>query len=403
LGHGIDDYTGWSDQELVMRTRDGDRNAFGELWSRHRACAVAAARSITARFDPEDLTAEAFTRVYRTIACGGGPQGAFRPYLMAAVRNAAAEWGRKQRELSIGEYAETLEDPESSEERTLAALDGGLTVQAFRALPSQWQEALWYSEVEELKPREIAVLLGISARAASALIFRAREGLRQAWIRAHLAAAPEGSECQWTVNRLGQLARRKLSASDSSRVERHLDECVRCTMAATEAESVASRLTLVLLPLIIGTAGASGYRAFVQDRALGETFALEQTGTQRADSFSPVRAPARPAAVLAGAGFGAAALIVAVVAFTAPADSPSSVSLPASAPSTPQANATEPPVHGPATPVDGGHPEPGAPSEPTPPSDAPAPRQAAPPVAAPCTGPRSVRPATTARPGPPTG
>ena len=44
---------------------------------------------------------------------------------------------------------------------------------------------LWHTEVEQQKPADIAPLLGMSANSVSALAYRAREGLRQAFLSQH--------------------------------------------------------------------------------------------------------------------------------------------------------------------------------------------------------------------------
>ena len=84
-----------SDDELVLATRAGDSRAFGVLWARHSPAALRAARSITSSIDPEDLVSEAFAKTFSAIRNGGGPTDAFRPYILAAVRSAAATWGGK--------------------------------------------------------------------------------------------------------------------------------------------------------------------------------------------------------------------------------------------------------------------------------------------------------------------
>ncbi|MEV7618498.1 sigma-70 family RNA polymerase sigma factor, partial [Microbacterium sp. NPDC089321] len=144
------------------------------------------------------------------------------------------------------------------------ALDRGLTAQAFRSLPSRWQEVLWYSEIEQMKPAEIAPLLGMSTGAVSQLSFRAREGLREAWIQAHLRNAGEDSECHWTIENLGAHSRGNLGSRAQQRVDRHLESCARCMIVAAEAQDVSNRLALVLLPLVLGVSGASAYLASLQ-------------------------------------------------------------------------------------------------------------------------------------------
>ncbi|MCW4457687.1 sigma-70 family RNA polymerase sigma factor [Microbacterium sp. MPKO10] len=259
-----------SDASLLERTRNGDEAAYAELWRRHSAAGMTVARSITSSLDHDDLVQEAFVRVFTAVRRGGGPKGAFRPYLFTTLRNTAAEWGRKRRETSL-DTLETFEDPSTSEAATEAALDRGLTATAFRSLPTRWQEVLWYSEVEQMTPAEVGPLLGMKANSVAALAYRAREGLRQAWIQAHINAAAEGSDCRWTLERMGSYTRSALGKRDTVRFDNHLDECAKCTIVLAEAKAVGSRIALVLLPLTIGATGASAYLAWLQS---GQTAAV---------------------------------------------------------------------------------------------------------------------------------
>ncbi|MFB9308964.1 RNA polymerase sigma factor (sigma-70 family) [Agromyces hippuratus] len=254
-----------ADAALIERTRRGDGAAYAELWERHSASARTVARSYSS-LDPDDLVAESFTKIYSAILSGGGPTGAFRPYLFTTIRNTAAGWGRARHETTL-ETLESFEDPATSESATLDALDRSATAQAFRALPTRWQEVLWYSEVENMTPQQIAPLLGMSANSTAALAYRAREGLRQSWIRVHLRNPANAPECQWSIDRLGTYTRGKLRARETTRLEAHLDDCARCTIVAAEAREVGSRLALVLLPLTAGIGGATAYSAWLSQGA----------------------------------------------------------------------------------------------------------------------------------------
>ncbi|MBP5802522.1 sigma-70 family RNA polymerase sigma factor [Microbacterium maritypicum] len=251
------------DADLILRTRSGDTEAFGELWRRHYPSGLSVARSVTSSIDPDDLVQESYTRIYQAIIKGGGPNGSFRAYLFTSIRNTAAGWGRARRETAIDEL-DTVADPDTTDQAASEALDRSLTAQAFRSLPSRWQEVLWYTEIEQMKPQEVGPLLGMKAGAVSQLAFRAREGLREAWIQAHLRSAEDGSECQWTIEHLGAYSRGNLSTRDHKRLELHLDECARCMIVAAEAKDVSKRLALVLLPLVLGVTGAAGYLATLQ-------------------------------------------------------------------------------------------------------------------------------------------
>lgn len=228
-----------ADADLVLRSRSGDADAFGELWARHAAAATRAARAVSPDRDADEIVSEAYATVFHAIGRGGGPTGSFRAYLFTAIRAVAG----------------------SSDGETDAALEGSLTVAAFRGLPSRWQEALWYTEVDGRKASEIAPLLGLDQTEAAQLAFRARGGLRDAWIRANAASVPDESECRWTDERLGARSRGNLGARDAARAEAHIATCPRCAVVAAEADEVGSRLPLVLLPLALGVNGAAGYLA----------------------------------------------------------------------------------------------------------------------------------------------
>ncbi|MDI6943905.1 sigma-70 family RNA polymerase sigma factor [Microbacterium barkeri] len=251
------------DADLVLRTRSGDHDAFGELWRRHYRSGIVAARSITSSLDADDLVQESYAKIFQSIQRGNGPTGSFRAYLFTTIRNVAASWGRARTE-ATSDGLEEVEDPESTEVATDEALDRSLTHTAFRSLPTRWQEVLWYTEIEQMKPAEIAPLLGMKAAAVSQLAFRAREGLREAWIQAHIASVEDGSAHAWTIERLGAYTRGNLGSRDQAKVDAHLGECARCAIVASEAKEVGSRLALVLLPLTIGVTGTAGYLASLQ-------------------------------------------------------------------------------------------------------------------------------------------
>ena len=252
-----------ADADLVLRTRSGDTGAFGELWRRHYRAGVTVARNMTSSLDADDLVQEAYTRIYDSIVSGGGPTGSFRAYLFTSIRNTAAAWGRARRETTYDEL-DGVEDPSAGEHESEAALDRSLTHQAFRSLPTRWQEVLWYSEIEGMKPAEIAPLLGMKPTAVAQLTFRAREGLREAWIQAHLRAVADDSDCAWTIARLGAYSRNNIGRRDRARLEAHVATCARCAIVASEAHEVSGRLTFVLIPLTVGVAGTAGYLATLQ-------------------------------------------------------------------------------------------------------------------------------------------
>jgi RNA polymerase sigma factor (sigma-70 family) len=253
-----------SDAMLLDAARAGNRDAFGVLWSRHSAAGRRIARAIS-RSDGDDLLSEAYLRIFSAVSNGKGPSGEFRPYLAVTIRNLAVSWARKRREDQLEDgQAEAIPDPRATDASVLAALDAGLTLRAFRTLPERWQEVLWFTEVDGLQPAQVADRLGITANSVAALSYRAREGLRQAWIQAHVDTAAGGSEHQWTLQRVGKNARGSLSKRAQQRFTAHLAECAACTVIADEAVDTSSRFTSVLLPVAVGVFAVTGLHAFLR-------------------------------------------------------------------------------------------------------------------------------------------
>ncbi|MBO0984960.1 RNA polymerase sigma factor, partial [Rathayibacter sp. SD072] len=249
------------DADLIALVREGDAAASAELWRRHASAARSLARAWSS-LDADDLVSEAFLRTLDAIAKGGGPEGAFRPYLFTAVRNAAATGGRRSgREQPLDAIGGVAADDDGPEELALAALDRDLGIRAFRALPARWQEVLWYTAVEGMTPAEAAPLLGLRPNGVAALGHRAREGLRGEWIQQHVSVTAAEGECRWVLQQAGAHTRGRLALRDRRRADAHLEECPSCRGALAEAAGASARLAVALLPLVAGVGGATAYAA----------------------------------------------------------------------------------------------------------------------------------------------
>lgn len=252
-----------SDDLLIARARDRDQSAFGMLYKRHRVAALRAARGFRG-IDSDDLVNEAFIRIYACLVKGRGPNGAFRPYLYRTIRNVALDWLRRPSEIAMDEehLTECIDDGGASPDASHhveAALERSLTVRAFRSLPERWQTVLWYTEVEGLDPHEVAPLLGLKPNAVAALAYRAREGLRSAWLTAHVESAGLDGECRWVATHVAQSARHTLAPADRARRDHHVAQCARCAVIVEEVDDVGARLALVLLPLFLGAGAATAF------------------------------------------------------------------------------------------------------------------------------------------------
>jgi len=344
------------DRALVELARGGDTAAFAELWARHRAAATGAARCITSTIDPDDLVAEAYAVILEAIRRGGGPTGdGFRPYLYTTVRNLARRWGSRRREIAVDELPE-----EAGEDLVLdgqiGSLDQRLVRDAFRSLPARWREVLWCTEVEGMAPAEVGTLLGVNANAAAVLAFRAREGLRRAWLQAHVADALGDEECRWVRARIGEHSRDGLGKRAAARVDAHLASCRACRDIALEVGQVGRQLARVLVPLLIGSGPAIAWFAAPGAPAVAASGAAAgAVGTAAASGAVPVATGAAlaAAAVTVLAAFGGIQIDEASAAAPPPAPAVSAAApveaLPEPVLAPPR---TEPPVEG-TGPLDG--------------------------------------------------
>ncbi|QNN51929.1 sigma-70 family RNA polymerase sigma factor [Nocardioides mesophilus] len=297
-----------SDAELISRVRGGDVAAYGDLFARHVEAANRLARQLVRGPDADDLVSEAFAKVLSVLQGGGGPDVAFRAYLLTAVRRLHVDKVRASSRLQTSDDMTAFDPGVPFQDTAVAAFESGAAAKAFASLPERWQMVLWHLEVEGQKPAEIAALLGMSANSVSALAYRAREGLRQAFLTMHLHDISE-TECRWTNEHLGAYIRKGLAKRDGAKVQTHLDGCRRCTAMYLELTEVNSNLRALIAPLLLGTA-ATGYLASAGSAA-GSAGVMAVVGRVR-DALAANAGVATAGAVAATVAAAAAAGIVIV-------------------------------------------------------------------------------------------
>ncbi|MFD3543805.1 sigma-70 family RNA polymerase sigma factor, partial [Streptomyces sp. NPDC058662] len=310
-----------SDGDLVARMRGGDDAAYEELFRRHCDAVRRYARTCCRDgHTADDLTAEVFARTLQAVRGGAGPDQSVRAYLLTTVRRVAAAWARTaRREQLVEDFAVFAEQAATEAEVSgaLSGLSGGdtlelgadvramheaeqsLAMQAFRSLPERWQAVLWHTTVEESSPSAVAPLFGLSANATAVLAGRAREGLKQAYLQAHVSSAlREGGDCARYADRLGAYARGGLRMRAERGLRKHLEECAKCRLAAGELKDVNAGIPALLPVAVIGWF-AAGYAAKAAGAVAGGAVAAGGAGAAAAASGG---AGAAGAAGAAGSG-----------------------------------------------------------------------------------------------------
>jgi RNA polymerase sigma factor (sigma-70 family) len=244
-----------SEDELLDRAREGDRSAFGTLYLRHRdAARKVAGMCASSAADAEDAVAEGFARVFAALPRMAGRQIAFRPYLLTCVRNAATDRLRRERRIDLRDQMPETPGTAQADDMALMGLERNLVGEALQALPARWRTVLWLTEVEGLSPAEVSRRIGIKPNAVAALAYRARKGLREAYLQAHLKAEAS-EECRATVGRLGNYVRGDLAEKERLAVQAHLDTCAKCRCRRDELTDVNATLRNAFLPVPLLLAG----------------------------------------------------------------------------------------------------------------------------------------------------
>ncbi|MGP3687538.1 sigma-70 family RNA polymerase sigma factor [Streptomyces sp. IBSNAI002] len=317
-----------SDGDLIARMRGGDDGAYEELFRRHADAVRRYARTCCRDgHTADDLTAEVFARTLQAVRGGAGPDQSVRAYLLTTVRRVAAAWSKTaRREHLVEDFAVFAEQAATGTEggaglsglsgddtlelgadvRAMHEAEQSLAMQAFRSLPERWQAVLWHTTVEEASPSAIAPLFGLSANATAVLASRAREGLKQAYLQAHVSSAlSEGGDCARYADRLGAYARGGLRMRAERGLRKHLEECAKCRLAAGELKDVNAGIPALLPVAVIGWF-AAGYAAKAAGVVAGGAVAAGGAGAAAAATGGST-AGAGAAGGAAGAGAAGAA------------------------------------------------------------------------------------------------
>jgi RNA polymerase sigma factor (sigma-70 family) len=204
------------DAHLLLLVRAGVAEAYGALYARHAPAARRFAWRLTSSStSADDLVADAFAAVLAAIGRGHGPHDGFQAYLFTAVRRHAQRgWARNLPvpgglDPTVLARREGLVEPDDApEEVALAALE---------RLPPRWRGALQMIEIEGRPLAEVADALGLSPNATSALAYRARRGLREAYLRALAEAEVAAAAAQVSPSRRATVTASARDATPSLR------------------------------------------------------------------------------------------------------------------------------------------------------------------------------------------
>ncbi|MFE6172484.1 sigma-70 family RNA polymerase sigma factor [Streptomyces sp. NPDC056464] len=275
--------------------------SYARIYEEQQPRLVAFARSLTRNnsWVAEDLVAEAHFRVWRRLSEGHEIENV-PAYLMTTVRHLAA---------TAGDARETPHDPRTAE-RTETAVHAedmadpaeqvssvDLLVRVLGQLPERWVRALWLAEAEGQPLEAVGQRIGAKQGATAVLLHRAREGMRQAFLRSQ-TGAPDDPACEVHWVRMPAYVRGNATPRQSERLLAHVDACDDCRGRLAVLMRANDRLPALVGPalLVFAVGGAGKFLLPLAAGSAGATAALS-------GQFGGVLHAARQA--LAGGGAGA--------------------------------------------------------------------------------------------------
>lgn len=252
MTQGIDEPT------LLSRLRGGQDDAFGELFEQHAPAVRRLARSLANdASEAEDITAETFFRVLRAIKRGNGPVDNVRGYLLTVARRVAWEWKGAAHDVPVSD--DELTSRAGVTENTASnSAEYSLITRAFTSLPERWRTVLWRTEVEGDQPAVVAPHFGLSPNATAALARRARQGLRAAYLQAHLGSNLGNNGCRSVLDKLGSYTAGAVTTAEASRISAHLGGCSGCRSTHDELRDVCHSLRANSAAIVLAVPAAAG-------------------------------------------------------------------------------------------------------------------------------------------------
>ncbi len=229
------------DTQLIQLAREGSQDAYAELFNRYSFAGRRLARHLGQAEDSDDVVAEAFAQVLDLIRRGKGPDRAFRAYLFTTIRHESGRRAKARKRVMPTDDEATIDSAVPFGDGKLDAFETTAIRAAYESLPDRWRTVLWHLDVEGRKPQELGPLMDLSANSVSALVYRARSGLREAYLAQHVSTRPDtraDDACGPIRERLASYVRGTAAAREAKRVALHLESCARCVEVYRDLEHV---------------------------------------------------------------------------------------------------------------------------------------------------------------------
>lgn len=173
------------DERVWARAREGDDRAFGVVFDRHVDRVHRHARRLApGEADAEDIVALTFFELWRSRHRVRVVDGSVIAWLLVTATNVSRNLARSRRraeQMLRGLRPEAHPDPAGEVHDRISRDELRMPVRAaFDALSSADQQILALCVIEELRPREVALMLRVPSATIRARLSRAKARLRAA-------------------------------------------------------------------------------------------------------------------------------------------------------------------------------------------------------------------------------
>lgn len=185
-----------SDLQLITRAQQGDSDAFGFLFHRHKSRIYSVCLRMTNNAaEAEDLTQDAFLQVFRKLATFRGDSALSTWLYRIAVNTVLMHFRKKAlRQISLDEpYSQDAKTVRreygSRDERLVGCVDRIALARAITELPVGYRTIFLLHEVEGYEHQEIASLLKCSVGNSKSQLHKAKLRIRELLAKAENAGA----------------------------------------------------------------------------------------------------------------------------------------------------------------------------------------------------------------------
>lgn len=168
------------DEKIIKQVLSGDTSAFAVLVERYKSRIFTLAyRMLSSREEAEDISQEAFVKIYRSLKIYDAGRTRFSTWIYRITYNLCVDHLRKRRETAPLEE-DMIAAPSGCPEELAVAKDGvRILHEAVSGLPEEYRVPLVLFHFQGLSYREICRVLNLPMSIVKNRLFRARRLLKE--------------------------------------------------------------------------------------------------------------------------------------------------------------------------------------------------------------------------------